>query len=222
MPILTAPRQSAARRGLRYGAKGSERERGLNPLHVEPLLQQAASLVDRVLSEEPTYPQLRVDQTNLGLDLDEFQALQAINDDEVSAGLFQVGFWDASSASASDLATKQAQTNLLAWIQGREEDQKRLAAWSTENAQQPLATGWEGKLSKHTLKLFGGWTPPQVPGGTSATDGNVIGGNLSYQLAAYSLDYSQQQIGAQIAGLPKKLVWGFSSRRRAAGPGMVM
>ena len=215
-------------RRLRYGSRGAEREAGLNTLYVEPLLQQAASLVERVLSEDPTYRQLKVDQTNLSLDLNEFQTLQAINDDEVAAGLFQLGLWEASSASASDVAVKQAQTGLISWIQGREEDQKRLAAWSTENAQQPLATGWENKLSKHTLKLFGGWTPPQIPSGTSATDGNIIGGNLSYQLAAYSLDYGQQQIGAQVAPIDaraefvnKRLVYsqadaGFKERRRNA------
>jgi hypothetical protein len=92
--------QHVISRRMRYGARGAERENKFNPLYVEPLLQQAVGLVERVLAEEPTYRQLRVDQTNLRIDLDEFQTLQAINDDEVQAGLFQLGFWEANSAVA--------------------------------------------------------------------------------------------------------------------------
>jgi hypothetical protein len=130
----------------------------------------------------------------------------------------------------SDTALKQAQNALIAWIQGRSDDQKKLAAWSTENAQQPLATGWEGKLSKHAVKLFGGYTVPagQVPAGTSATDGNIIGGSLSYALTGYNLGYSQQQIQTQIAPIDARATLiksradylqadtGFKERRRNA------
>jgi hypothetical protein len=218
-------------RRLRYGVQAVAREGRFNPLFVEALLQQAGGLVDRVASEEATYRQLRVDQTNLRLDLKEFLALQAINDDEVAAGLFNLGFWEASTTAASDQAQKTAQTALIAWVQSREEDQRRYSAWSTENAQLPLATGWEGKLSKHTLKLFDGYTPAQVPSGSSVTDGNIVGGNLSYLLSGYSLDYSQEQIRSQIAPIDARASFiqsrlayaqadvGFKQRRRNAAHG---
>jgi hypothetical protein len=169
------------------------------PQFVEPLLQQASGLVDRVLAEDATYRQLRIDQLNLRLDLDELERLQAINDDEVEKGLFHVPFWEASASLESDKALKKAQTDLVAFVKSNAERQAQLAGWATENAQQPLATGWEGKLSQHTLRLFNGYSAPadQVPSGAVGTAGNIIGGIISHEASSYALSYTQAQLAAQ-------------------------
>lgn len=69
------------------------------PQLVEPLLQQAAMFVNRVLAEEPVYRQMLVDQKNLALDVEEFVALDEINGDEVEAGLFKLPYWEAAGDS---------------------------------------------------------------------------------------------------------------------------
>jgi hypothetical protein len=193
---------------FQYSPADEQAERGLRAQFVEPLLQQASGLVDRVLGEDTTYRQLRIDQLNLRLDLQELETLQDINDDEVAAGLFQVPYWEANTALESDKALKKAQTDLANWIQLKSAQQTKLSAWSTENAQQPLATGWEGKMSQHQLRLFGGFTAPgdQVPAGAKATDGNIIGGIISYQLADYGFSYQQQQFAAQAAPIDARSV----------------
>jgi hypothetical protein len=181
-------------------------EGSLEPQLIEPLFQQALSFVDRVLAEDSTYRQLRVDQLNLRLDLEEFVQLDQINDDEVKAGLFQVPFWEAKSLLDSDNEVIANQGSLASWVQAQSDQQKKLASWSTENAQQPLATGWEGRLSQHTLKLNGGFTPPaaMVPSGSSATDGNVLGGILSYLIADYNFTYVQKQLATQLSPVVKR------------------
>jgi hypothetical protein len=186
----------------RFSWVAAEKEDAIRfrPQFVEPLLQQASGLVDRVLAEDPLYRQLRTDQLNLRLDLQELEALQDINDDEVAAGLFKVPFWEASTALESDKALKQAQTDLAAWVAQNSDLQTKLAGWSTENAQLPLPTGWEGKLSQHQLRLFGGYSIPAgvaVPSGETATDGNFLGGVISYQIAGYNFAYLQQQLASQ-------------------------
>jgi hypothetical protein len=195
-------------RRLSYSSSDRNSESRLCARFVEPLLQQASGLVDRVLAEDPTYRQLQIDQLNLRLDLQELEALQDINDDEVAAGLFQVPYWDASATLESDKAAKKAQTDLTSWIKQNSDPQRKLAAWSTENAQQPLATGWESKLSQHSLRLYGGYTIDSslVPAGAKATDGNIIGGVLSSQLADYNFSYQQQQLTAQSAAIDARNV----------------
>jgi hypothetical protein len=173
---------------------------------IEPMFQQALAFVDRVLSEDGSYRQLRVDQLNLRLDLEEFAQLDEINDDEVKAGLFQVPFWEAKSLLDSDNEAIAAQGSLASWVQAQVDQQKKLASWSTENAQQPLATGWEGHLSQHTLKLNGGFTPPagMVPSGAAVTDGNILGGILSFLMADYNFTYVQKQLATQLSPVLKR------------------
>ena len=77
-----------------------------------------------------------------------------------------------------------------------------------ENAQQPLGTGWEGKLSQHTVRLFGGYQAPasDLPSGGGATEGNLIGGLLSHEMSTYGLTYTQQQLASQQAPVDARLV----------------
>jgi len=186
-----------------------EEARAFRRQYVEPLLQQASSLVDRVLAEDNSYRQMLVDQTNLRLDLEELERLQTINDDEVTAGLFQVPFWEGNATLQSDKALAQAQTTLTNFVNSNADQQAKFSAWAAENSQQPLATGWESKLSKHSLRLYGGFTAPagDVPSGATGTDGNILGGIISHNLANYSFNYTQQQLASQQAPVNARLDW---------------
>ena len=56
--------------------------------HVEPLLNQAADLLDRCIRERTAYFELRAKWMDLKLDMVEFSMLQAVHDDEVAAGWY--------------------------------------------------------------------------------------------------------------------------------------
>lgn len=208
--------------------------RRFQPQLVEPLLQQAATFVNRVLADDPAYRQMLIDQANLALDLEEFQALDDINSDEVAAGLFNVPYWEAAVASESDSAFIAATRELDDWIASQSDDQKKYTTWSTENAQQPVQTGWENKLSSHTLKLLGGLDPTKlsipggIPNGYKGTEGFIVGGMLSYKIAEYSFNYQSQQLKAQMAPAARRSLFedkktcyyqadtGFRERRKIA------
>ena len=115
--------------------------------------------VNRAVSEEPTYRQMIADQTNLALNIEEFRALDEINTDEVAAGQFKVPYWEVESSLQSDSAYQTVTSALAEWLSSQAVIQKGLAEWSTENAQQPTASGWKNKLSAHHFKILGGLEP---------------------------------------------------------------
>lgn len=188
--------------------------RAIRPLFVEPLLQQAAAFVNRVLAEEPTYRQLIIDQTNLTLDLKEFDTLDQINTDEVAAGLFRVPYWEASAGLISDNAFQSATGGLADWVRDNSLNQKQYAAWSTENAHLPSMIG-PGALSKnpHPDLLVGrkfdkDWSQFRVPGNLPANmvgdEGWIIGGMLSYAIADYSITYQEKQLRATVEPIAQR------------------
>lgn len=191
-------------RAFSFGVDEEQAASRHRPRLIDPLLQQAAMFVNRVLSEEPAYRQMLIDQKNLSLDIEEFQALDQINSDEVAAGLFKVPYWEASAALQSDLGFRDATSGLADWVAAQSVSQRSYAAWATENSQQPTATGWESKLAVHKVKLLGGFDPSKTsaPGGLSGyagTEGFCIGGLLSYAIADYSYTYQEKQLRASLA-----------------------
>jgi len=195
-------------------ADGSAAARAIRPQFIEPLVQQAASFVNRVLAEEPSYRQLIVDQTNLSLDLDEFQALDEINSDEVAAGLFRVPFWEASAGLISDNTVKTEMMKLADWVRDAAPMQKQFAGWSAENGHIPAYTSPQG-LSKfpHTSlnvgKVFDkNWAqfnvPGNLPAGMTGDEGWIIGGMLAYAMADYSFSYQEKQLRSNVEPITQR------------------
>jgi hypothetical protein len=188
--------------------------RAIRPLFVEPLLQQAATFVNRVLAEEPTYRQLQIDQTNLTLDLKEFEVLDEINTDEVAAGLFKMPFWEAAAGLISDNAFRHATGELADFVHDNSANQKQFAAWSAENGHIPSMAG-PGTLTKiaHPDLLVGkkfdkDWSQFKVPGNLPPTtvgdEGWIIGGMISYAIADYSITYQEKQLRATLEPIAQR------------------
>jgi hypothetical protein len=206
--LLPTLRQAAAGPDLSKARALSARSRAVvaadfDPQKIELLFQQASGFLGSAYASEAAYRQLRVAQINLGLDLNELEELQDINDDEVANNVFEVPLWAAQAAVLSDQAIVDSQGKLATWVQGQTDAQTMNAVWTTENNEKPTGTGWESSLSDHTPKLYpGSWKldPTEqsaILGSVPATAGYAIGGVLTSRAAKYSFSYAIQQINAQ-------------------------
>ena len=163
---------------------------------LEPLFLQANSYIETVVGLEPGYRQLRNAQVNLGLDVDELEQLQAINDDEVAAGLFNVQSWSASATLISDQTTQAQQTAFAAWIRGNASSQLQNALWTGENNLKPSTTYTAANLSDHSpsldttpaLTLAAGDETTIFTNLTKPVSAFKLGALLSYRSAKYSFD----------------------------------
>jgi hypothetical protein len=86
-------------------------------LHVEPLLDQAADLLDRGVGERATWDGLAGQATELALELTEYAALDTIHQEEEVAGIYEVPFQEAV-AERDALASIEARQALALQQEG--------------------------------------------------------------------------------------------------------
>ncbi|MDO1444613.1 hypothetical protein Q0590_00040 [Rhodocytophaga aerolata] len=67
------------------------------PAHIEPLIDQAADLLDRCLRDRATWDELNVKMVDLALELNEYKELDKIHEEEEAAGVYDVN-WHTSIA----------------------------------------------------------------------------------------------------------------------------
>lgn len=83
--------------GFTYSKTASDTD--FQPLHVEPLLDQAADLLERAIRERGQWDEIAAKAVQLSLELSEYQALDAIHKEEEAAGVYLLD----SKTSAADL-----------------------------------------------------------------------------------------------------------------------
>lgn len=85
---------------LRIEAKADQ----FNSLHVEPLIDQAADLLDRGVKDRTAWDELAVKWTNLNLEMNEYVDLDEIHREEERDGLYDVPFQQSVAAYNSEVA----------------------------------------------------------------------------------------------------------------------
>lgn len=79
-------------------------------LHVEPLLDEAANLLDRALSDRQMRDSLAVEATNLGLQFEEFLRLDAIHAREIAAGFYELPYQRTKAEASAEAAAQASST----------------------------------------------------------------------------------------------------------------
>jgi hypothetical protein len=168
-----------------------------------------------------------IERLNLWLDLEEFNALYDIKEEEIAKGLYELPDNDTKEAQAGNDATKTWHSNVTDHLNSNRGRQQLLAAWSTEIAQRHNPGGG-GQTD-----LFGSYrsTLPETIAqnkdvGEGATDG-WLGAVVSYEAAWNQFEFQikdsklQEAISdARAPYLQKRLEYyvndiGFRKRRRA-------
>ena len=110
-------------------------------LPIETLLEQAGRLIDRVVAEDTSRRAMLIERLNLWLDLEEFDALDDINEEEITQGFYELPVNDTKEAQAGNDATKTWHSNVTDHLNSNRGRQQLLAAWSTEIAQRHTGGG---------------------------------------------------------------------------------
>ncbi len=72
-----------------FNYKTKEYDDGFLITHIEPLLDQAADLLDRCLKDRATWDELSIKMFNLAIELNEYKELDAIHEKEEKAGIYE-------------------------------------------------------------------------------------------------------------------------------------
>lgn len=92
--------------------KAEPLDANFSPLHVEPLIDQAADLLDRGLRDRATWDEQAIKMLELSLELGEYKDLDAIHAEEEQAGLYDVpSRLSAAEKSAEALNASYQQYN---------------------------------------------------------------------------------------------------------------
>jgi hypothetical protein len=179
------------------------------PLHVEPLLDQAANLLDRCLSARYERDRLAIEKFKLETDLEQFFRTDQINDEEVKAGLFTVPYekalLDSLAESEVETFTTDAQKEInksiqLIRTQFTEQKNARYAAMFLPNAPQYAVDPGETKLEAY---FVGGVAKPKLDQLAKAAE-LLSEAGMIYEAYNMYAQYSSYRASAGAGGFRRK------------------
>jgi hypothetical protein len=177
---------------------------------VELLVEQAGKLLDRALLEDAGQRAMRIAQFNLWLDLEELEALTAINDTEVAEGLDEVPLNDAKVNLDSERANFVGRNAQVLYLKNNAARLRQLAAWATE-----VSLRRPGPPSSGTTVTFGVFQsslPETQAQGKDDGPTEWLASVIAYEIAHHqfwmnqlSIEADRDTSGAKIPSLEKKV-----------------
>lgn len=198
-------------------ARAHQLETRFLPQHAELLLQQAVAFLNRILLESDTYRSVAIDQTNLRLDIDEFNALDSIHQAEVAANIYSQGLLELTEIVEADDKLQSAQSSVADYIKSNTPTQEALTFWSMQNSLIPYTKGFENNTATHTLSsvtVSGQSITPDKVGVAASGSASDLGGAIAQKVADFSLNAQWQQATAQLAVVSSRIAANSSFMKR--------
>lgn len=188
-------------------------------LQIEPLIDQAADLLDRGLQDRAIWDEMSIKYLDLLLELKEFAELDRIHQEEEAAGLYSTPWKESMAEHAAIISEKQGQeqakvaleklTSDFFAAQVKEQQSKALQglAWLSGRAGYYV----EGQTVKYFQHVWEG-TTAEVSGLAQAATVTISGHSLNLQEATIGIQKASAQIGAEAAthragGLQIRVDW---------------
>jgi hypothetical protein len=193
--------------GFSFSADASDAD--FSPLHVEPLLDQAADLFDRGIKDRAIHDDLAAKALELSLELNEYVALDRIHREEEASGLYDVDY-KLSIANVNAESGSLASYNRARYWASAGIDQHVATFNEVYNAHRELAftnglvayTFQDQRFSGYEhYNVFGNsWTVSEI-----ALDATEKLANNSLQSTSYSLRIQLEMIDASRRGADQRL-----------------
>lgn len=100
--------------GFKFSAE--EGDTGFSELHIEPLIDQAADLLDRAVRDRATYDELGAKWMSMWLELQAFEALQELRKQEGLNGFYSVANEEAAAEYKAALTNVQGLSTLAGYL----------------------------------------------------------------------------------------------------------
>lgn len=168
--------------------RGSCAEMAFRPQDVEPLLEQAASILDRAFADRASWQALGEKYVNLKLDLAQYFALYKISLDEEAAGRYDV---DARTSAAQENSNLVRQAGLIASLDKKKSQGNKVTA-GQKDADDAADVAGRNQYINGMMPDCGAWLNktvcwPFTAGGVNYSGRNTpdVAFDLSKRLYAY-------------------------------------
>jgi hypothetical protein len=123
--------------------------------HVEPLLEQAADLLDRAVRDRAEWDDKAIRSFALALELSEFRQLDKVHEDEIKSGFYTLPYKQSQADLAAEGAIKAGHSNTSAYLKGLLD---QYYSWQETSRQNGLAqlSAWLSGQATYSEDIHGG------------------------------------------------------------------